>query len=60
MMLFSSFSFYYGLDMCLATRDALVINERSRAFFTSPIVAKEDQLPFYSKTLPIFLVKMFI
>ena len=32
---FSSLSFYHGLDMFLATRDALVINGSYPGFFTS-------------------------
>ena len=32
---FSSLSFYHGLDMVLATRDALVINGSYLGFFTS-------------------------
>ena len=34
---FSSLSFYHGLDMFLATRDALVINGSYPVFFTSSI-----------------------
>ena len=37
---FSSLSFYHGLDMFLATRDALVINGSYPVFFTSsPVFA---------------------
>ena len=32
---FSSLSFYHGLDMFLATRDAMVINGSYPVFFTS-------------------------
>ena len=35
---FSSLSFYHGLDMFLATRDALVINGSYPGFFTSSTV----------------------
>ena len=34
---FSSLSFYHGLDMFLATRDALVINGSYPGFFTSSL-----------------------
>ena len=37
---FSSLSFYHGLDMFLATRDALVINGSYLGFFTSSSVVK--------------------
>ena len=38
---FSSLSFYHGLDMFLATRDALVINGSYPGFFTSSPEEKE-------------------
>ena len=37
---FSSLSFYHGLDMFLATRDALVINGSCQVFFLSSIGAR--------------------
>ena len=41
---FSSLSFYHGLDMFLATRDALVINGSYPGFFTS---SYEKITPFF-------------
>ena len=38
LIVFSSLSFYYDLDMSLATRDALVINKRSRFSKISSLV----------------------
>ena len=42
---FSSLSCCYGLDMLLATRDALVINGRSQVFFTSSYQTSKTKGP---------------
>jgi len=47
---FSSLSFYHGLDMLLATRDALVINGNYPGFFTSSLAIKNQ--PSVGKIFP--------
>ena len=47
---FSSLSFYHGLDMFLATRDALVINGSYPGFFTSSHGNGNEEHPgFYAR-----------
>ena len=48
---FSSLSFYHGLDMFLATRDALVINGSYPGFFTSSY--EITKLPVLAVSRPI-------
>ena len=51
---FSSLSFYHGLDMFWATRDALVINGSYPGFFTSscqPLWTNPSKLNLYSQFL---------